>query len=473
MGYGGGHLSADYRAEVDVIESVLARYNAPVRVLPPPYSYETSRSRVYLLNRAEGVRIKRVLELDEELDDEITRLRGAQTPTRFITNPLAVVIPKARPDWIHIRTLLQAVERRPGLVLTLGEHYDHSANPRYSGPRTPSWLRVDLSAPETPHMLIAGTTGSGKTGVMKNAILSLAVSADPANTAFIFIDVKATGGLPGLDGLPHLMRPPVSEAKEVAPLLGRVVSELFRRSAASKAEPHRRFEWPRIVIFLDELSQTIANGGPDVKKHIDTITAMGREVGIYLVAGTQKPSKEDIGPTTMSNMTVRAVGSVATKEDGGYVTGIAPSELGAHKLCGRGDFILTIGGSRKWGFQSAFIDRSDEPLIVQSICRWWGGRSSSVRIETPQPAPQEIEEEARLNVAQTAPVQVRVPPPSASSKDAMRQRHLQTIMAVREEHASLGAWPSANRVAKIHKELHGKELNAETAAKLLAQAKGG
>lgn len=460
---------------MDVIERTLARFGAYVQVLPPPHSYETSRARVYLLNRAEKVKIEDVLNLDDELDDEIARLRGAQTPTRFLRKPLAVVIPKVQPQWIPIRTLLQSVTQRDGLVLTLGEHYDHSANPQYSGPRSPSWLRVDLSSPETPHVLIAGTTGSGKTGVMKCAALSLAVSASPETTAFIFIDIKAVEGLPGLGGLPHLAHEVVTEAKEVVPVLAAVVAEMFNRSAAAKADPHRRFNWKRIVVFIDELLETLGKCGPDAQKHIETIATLGRGVGIHLVAGTQTPRKNEIGPAIMNNLRARVCGTVAVKEEGYYITGMPGTQLGAHKLSGRGDCILTIGGERMWNFQSAYIDLSDEARIVQSVGRWWKGRRSDLRLAVGEPAPAagRAEDEGRLAGARQAVVQPPQPQPAGGlSKEAQRARHAEMMLAIRDEQARLGEWPSATRVAKIYKELYGSGLNPETAAKLLARAKG-
>ena len=447
---------------------MLARYGAPCRVLPPPYSYTTSRSSVYVLNRAEGVRMRDVLKLDDELDDALTRLRGGQTATRFITNPLAVAVPRRQPSLVSAGAMLGAVGRRDDLVATLGEHYDHAANPAYGGERSPSWLRVNLSAAETPHMLVAGTTGSGKTVVMKNIVLSLAVACDPQTTAMLLIDVKAAKGLPGLEGLPHLAHPVISDGREAAGALAAVVEELFRRSAAAKAEPHRRFAWTRIVVVVDELAQTIERGGDAVQKHIDSITALGRGVDIHFVGGTQKPTKELLGQTIMSNMPVRAVGAVATKEEGGYATGMAPLELGAHKLSGSGDFILTIGGNRKWDFQSAYIDPDQEARIVAGIRR--EGREAGFRIRRPaSPVREAAAEEDRLLAAEPLPT---IPPPGGLSRSEVQARHAATILAIRDEHTRLGKWPSAYRVVALHQGLHGKKLNAETAAKLLERAKG-
>ena len=196
-------------------------------------------------------------------------------------------------------------------------------------------LLLRLPSPEVAHVLVAGTTGSGKTALVRSMALSLAMHNRLGEVQMVFIDPKGNGFEPfvGFDtlggGLPHLLRPPVQEVHQAIFLLGEMVEEMVRRD-------RERISEPRVVIFIDEVADLMEQGGKAMDRLMTRLTQRGRSAGLHLVACTQKPLVASIGSLTRSNFPVRLVGSVASADDAKIAAGIPGT--GAEKLLGRGTF---------------------------------------------------------------------------------------------------------------------------------------
>jgi S-DNA-T family DNA segregation ATPase FtsK/SpoIIIE len=217
-------------------------------------------------------------------------------------------------------------------------------------------LLLRLPSPDVAHVLIAGTTGSGKTALARSIVVSLAVHNSQRQLQLVLIDPKGRGFSP-LEGLPHLLEPVVTHADRAAPVLQRLVAEMERRDAEGASEP-------RLVILLDELADLVQVGGRDMEQLLTRLTQRGREAGIHLVACTQKPTAAVIGGLVKSNFPVRLVGSVSSPEDAKVASGLA--RTGAERLLGQGDFLVVAKG-RATRLQAAFVSPTEARQVAEGL----------------------------------------------------------------------------------------------------------
>jgi S-DNA-T family DNA segregation ATPase FtsK/SpoIIIE len=238
-------------------------------------------------------------------------------------------------------------------------------------------LLLRLPSPEVAHVLVAGTTGSGKTALARSIALSLAMHNRLGEIQMVFIDPKGNGFDPfvAFDGngchLPHLLRPAVREVHQAIFLLGEMVEEMVRRDREKISEP-------RVIIFIDEVADLMEQGGKAMDRLMTRLTQRGRSAGIHIIACTQKPLVASIGSLTRSNFPVRLVGSVASADDAKIAAGIP--NTGAEKLLGRGDFLLVAKG-HVTRFQAAYVNEQE---IKQIVSRMGLGGRQSRRWLTPQ-----------------------------------------------------------------------------------------
>jgi S-DNA-T family DNA segregation ATPase FtsK/SpoIIIE len=224
-------------------------------------------------------------------------------------------------------------------------------------------LLLRLPSPDVAHVLIAGTTGSGKTALARTIVASLALFNNQRALQLVLVDPKGRGFVP-FEGLPHLLVPVVTRTEEALAVLGRLVEEMERRDEEGRSEP-------RLVLVLDELADLVQVGGREMERVLVRLTQRGREAGIHLVACTQKPAAAVIGGLVKSNFPVRLVGSVPSPEDAKVATGLA--RTGAEKLLGQGDFLVVTKG-QAMRMQAAYIG----PQEVRQWVVWLRDRSTSL-----------------------------------------------------------------------------------------------
>lgn len=206
---------------------------------------------------------------------------------------------------------------------------------------TPLLLR--LSSPEVAHVLIAGTTGSGKTELARTIAAGLARWNPPTRVdgrpplRLVLVDPKGRA-FRDFAGLPHLVFPVVTEIGEALERLEGLVAEMERRDRAGTCEP-------RLVVFVDELADLLQTGGKRAQGALVRLVQRGREAGIHVVACTQRPAAVVIGGLLKANFPCRLVGRVTSTEDARIATGLKGS--GAERLQGRGDFLLVVQGEMR------------------------------------------------------------------------------------------------------------------------------
>lgn len=297
-----------------------------------------------------GERIKSIRDLLPEINLAVSNVRGIETRVRLNDLPLFLDIPHHNP-----RPLYWQSERefKPHHALA-GRGWT------YAGGRD-QWVSLDSE----PHALIAGITGSGKSVLMLNMILSLAMGTPPGELDFVLIDLK-NEAFPALTAIPHVQRyaGDPDSAVEVARY---VFAEMERRRDL-------RGVWSgkRLVLAIDELAQL-----PDEAKEIVTrVSALGRSLRVNVFSATQHPTAAVLGGSTGKvNYVARFTGMVADANAAQTASG--RPQTGAQFLPGNGAFIRT-GGANVTRLQSFLIRPEDVASVVNDVCGKWGDRVSVV-----------------------------------------------------------------------------------------------
>lgn len=328
--------------QADQIELVLMSHRLPGRVLGGTVTPRWIRYRV---SPDITTKISRIITLAEEI---ALRLGAASVRITRQGDALHVEVPRADAQTVNLLKLRHRVDRIPRQTAILG--LDEGGLP----------LLLRLSSPEVAHVLVAGTTGSGKTALARSMALSLAMHNRLGDIQLIFIDPKRSGfaTLAGPDfGLPHLLRPIVADVHQAIFLLGELATEMVRRDRENICTP-------RLVVFIDEVADLMEQGGRAMDRLLTRLTQRGRSAGIHLIACTQKPLAAAIGSLTRSNFPVRLVGSVTSADDARIAAGIPGT--GAEKLLGRGDFLLVAKG-QVVRFQAAYVSDAEIRQEVRQL----------------------------------------------------------------------------------------------------------
>lgn len=228
-----------------------------------------------------------------------------------------------------------------------------------------------------PHMLIAGTTGSGKSVCMNSIIISLLYKATPEEVKLIMVDPKMVE-LGIYNGIPHLLIPVVTDPKKAAGALQWAVTEMMRRyrmmsdAGVRNLEEYNKLaatsedydQMPQIVAVIDELADLMLVAAKEVEESICRVAQMGRAAGIHLIVATQRPSSDVITGLMKANIPSRIAFAVASAVDSRIIL----DTLGAEKLIGRGDMLYApLGQGRPRRIQSCFITDEEVQAVVSFI----------------------------------------------------------------------------------------------------------
>ncbi len=328
----------DYQA--DRIEQILSAHNVPSRVLG---GVVTPRWIRFEIVPAMGTRVTNIARLSEEI---ALWLGSRGVRVRRDGGRIHIEVPREEGGMVQLLPLMARLGEIPRHTAVLG--LDEGGIP----------LLLRLPSPDVCHALVAGTTGSGKTALVRSMALSLALSNRAGELQLVIIDPKGRG-YTALEGLPHLLCPVVREVDEAIETLDRLVYQMVRRDREGVQEP-------RLVVVIDEMADLVTAGGNAFVQMVTRLTQRGREAGIHLIGCTQKPTVEAIGSLVKSNFPVRLVGSVASPEDGRVATGLRAS--GAEKLLGRGDFLLVVKNELV-RFQAAYISIQEAEEVVNFMKR--------------------------------------------------------------------------------------------------------
>ena len=320
----------------------------------------------YELQPEEGVRVRAIANLVDDIS-----LNLASSGVR-IEAPIpgkaavGVEVPNKVRETVYLRTLIDDKRfEEASARLTAAIGVDVGGEPVY----------VDLA--KMPHLLIAGTTGSGKSVCMNCLILSILYKASPDEVKMIMIDPKKVE-FNVYNGLPHLIIPVVSNAKKSAGALSWAVTEMERRydliervgvrdiksyNKVTKDDPDMEY-MPQLVIIIDELADLMMTAPGEVEESICRIAQKGRASGMHLIIGTQRPSVDVITGLIKANVPSRVAFTVSSQVDSRTIIDIA----GAEKLVGRGDMLFApVGAMKPLRLQGAFVSDEEVESVTSFI----------------------------------------------------------------------------------------------------------
>lgn len=318
---------------------------------------------LYEVEPAPGVKITRIASLADDI-----ALAMKSSGVRVVAplpgkGTVGIEVPNTQAHIVFLREVLESKEflaSKSKLTLAIGRDVSGSA------------LVADLK--EMPHLLIAGTTGSGKTVCVNSLISSILFKAYPWEVKFLLIDPKMVELAHFVD-IPHLFSPIVSEAKKASAILLWAVEEMERRYSLLAEEGARNIEiynsrrkkdekMPFIVIVVDELADLMVVSRDQIETAILRLAQLSRAVGIHLILATQRPSVDVITGVIKANFPARISFKVASKVDSRTVLDL----VGAEKLLGRGDLLFIRPGlQRPVRAQASFLEDEDIGKLVRFI----------------------------------------------------------------------------------------------------------
>ncbi|MBN1485191.1 MAG: DNA translocase FtsK [Chloroflexia bacterium] len=298
----------------------------------------TSRLICFHLTLDPRVPLRKLMALQEDL---ALALNAPSARIARREGTLALEIPRPQPAAVHLVRLQASLPPLPSGTALLGR--DEQGSP----------LLLRFTSPDISHLLVAGTTGSGKTALARTILSSLALAHDPDDLRFLLIDPKGIGLRP-FRGLPHLIAPPLRNGEEAVQRLQWLTEEMLWR------EQHG-VRCPRVLAAVDEVADLLTFA-PDCADLLTRLAARGRESGIHLLLCTQKPSAEAIGSMLRANLPCRLVGRVVSAQEAVLAAGIKGTN--AERLLGRGDFLLVAGGEAV-RFQAAYISSEEIQTMVE------------------------------------------------------------------------------------------------------------
>ncbi|MDW8068416.1 MAG: DNA translocase FtsK [Anaerolineae bacterium] len=338
--------------QADRIEAVLAHHKIPARVTGGTVTPRWVRFQVV---PALGARVGAITGLAEEL---AVALGASSVRVARQGAAIAVEVPREDPHPVRLLPLLRGLRNVPPVTAVLGIADDGVP------------LLIRLSSPDVAHILVAGTTGSGKTALLRAMVLSLAYF-NPVRGGLRLVLIDPKGRAFGdLEGLPHLARPVICEPGEAVEALGSLVRFMEVRSREGNQErrgngnPLSPDALSTCILVIDELVDLLMVAGVEAERPLVRLLQRGREARIHVVAATQKPTAAAIGSLVKANFPVRVCGKVTSPEDARVATGWKGT--GAERLLGRGDF-LAVAEGQLHRFQAAYIAPEEVRQVVAEI----------------------------------------------------------------------------------------------------------
>ncbi len=346
----------NHTKDPDFLEKILLDFGVDGKIK------KISHGPVVTLNEFEpaaGVKVSKIINLSDDIARN-TSSESARISTVPGSNTVGIELPNAARENVYLSEILNSPDfkkREIKLPIALGKSI--SGNP----------IVGDLSS--MPHLLIAGTTGSGKSVCINTIILSLLYRHSPENCKFILIDPKMLE-LSTYEGVPHLLCPVITEAKKAASVLGWVVKEMENRYKLMTKEGVRNIDgynskhklpMPYIVVVVDEMSDLMLVAGKEIENYIQKLSQMARAAGIHIIMATQRPSVDVITGTIKANFPTRISFQVTSKIDSRTILG----EQGAEQLLGKGDMLYMSSANRVIRIHAPFVSDNEIENINNSL----------------------------------------------------------------------------------------------------------
>jgi S-DNA-T family DNA segregation ATPase FtsK/SpoIIIE len=315
---------------------------------------KVSHGPVVTLNEFEpaaGVKVSKIINLSDDIARN-TSSESARIATIPGSNTVGIELPNLSRENVYLSEILEKTDfKKKDIKLPIALGKNISGVP----------IIGDLAS--MPHLLIAGTTGSGKSVCINTIILSLLFRHTPDKCKFILIDPKMLE-LSTYEGIPHLLCPVITEAKKAASVLGWVVKEMESRYRLMTKESVRNIDgynakhklaMPFIVVVVDEMSDLMLVAGKEIENYIQKLSQMARAAGIHIIMATQRPSVDVITGTIKANFPTRISFQVTSKIDSRTILG----EQGAEQLLGKGDMLYMSSANRILRIHAPFVSDNE------------------------------------------------------------------------------------------------------------------
>ena len=315
---------------------------------------KVSRGPVVTLNEFEpaaGIKVSKIINLSEDIARN-TSSESARIATIPGSNTIGIELPNSFRENVYLSEIISSPsfsKKDNKLPIALGKSI--------------SGLPVVGDLNSMPHLLIAGTTGSGKSVCINTIILSLLYRHSPDKCKLILIDPKMLE-LSTYEGIPHLLCPVITEAKRAASVLGWIVKEmesrykLMTRVGVKNIEGYNskhKLPMPYIVVIVDEMSDLMLVASKEIEGYIQKLSQMARAAGIHIIMATQRPSVDVITGTIKANFPTRISFQVTSKIDSRTILG----EQGAEQLLGKGDMLYMSSANRTVRIHAPFVSESE------------------------------------------------------------------------------------------------------------------
>ncbi len=315
---------------------------------------KVSHGPVVTLNEFEpaaGVKVSKIINLSDDIARN-TSSESARIATIPGRNTIGIELPNSSRENVYLSEILNNSDfkkKEKKLPIALGKSI--------------SGIPIIGDLTSMPHLLIAGTTGSGKSVCINTIILSLLYRHTSDKCKFILIDPKMLE-LSTYEGIPHLLCPVITEAKKAASVLGWVVKEMESRYRLMTKEGVRNIDgynskhklpMPYIVVVVDEMSDLMLVAGKEIENYIQKLSQMARAAGIHIIMATQRPSVDVITGTIKANFPTRISFQVTSKIDSRTILG----EQGAEQLLGRGDMLYMSSANKIVRIHAPFVSDNE------------------------------------------------------------------------------------------------------------------
>jgi len=314
---------------------------------------------LYEFEPAPGVKVSKIINLSEDLarNTSSTSARVSVIPGK---NTVGIEIPNDTRESVSLREIIsyeKFQKKDVKLPIALGKGI--------------SGMPIVGDLTSMPHLLIAGTTGSGKSVCINTIIVSLLYKLSPDLCKFILIDPKMLE-LSTYEGIPHLLTPVITDAKKATSALAWTVKEMNSRyKLMSKVgvrnidgyNAKHKLKMPYIVVVVDEMSDLMLVAGKEIENYIQKLSQMARAAGIHIIMATQRPSVDVITGTIKANFPTRVSFQVSSKIDSRTILG----EQGAEQLLGKGDMLFMSSANRIVRIHGPFVSENEIEKIVNSI----------------------------------------------------------------------------------------------------------
>ena len=340
--------SSEIKVNEETLEKILLDFGVEGKIK------KISNGPVVTLNEFEpapGVKVSKIINLSEDIARN-TSSESARIATIPGNSSIGIELPKSSRENVYLSEIISNKDfskKNIKLPIALGKNISGAP------------ITGDLAS--MPHLLIAGTTGSGKSVCINTIILSLLYRHSPEKCKFILIDPKMLE-LSTYEGIPHLLCPVITEAKKAASVLGWVVKEMesrYRlmtkvgvRNIDGYNEKHK-LSMPYIVVIVDEMSDLMLVAGKEIESYIQKLSQMARAAGIHIIMATQRPSVDVITGTIKANFPTRISFQVTSKIDSRTILG----EQGAEQLLGKGDMLYMSSANKIVRIHAPFVSEDE------------------------------------------------------------------------------------------------------------------